>query len=108
MAGRIAQRGEIWLMDLGMAAKVRPCLVLSVGYRGEERAVVTYVARTTSLRGGRFEVPHEAPLFKAGAFDAQNIGTVPAVKLMKFLARLPDSQFAEIASVVRLWLGFRN
>ena len=31
MAGRIAQRGEIWLMDLGMAAKVRPCLVLSVG-----------------------------------------------------------------------------
>jgi mRNA interferase MazF len=108
MAGRIAQRGEIWLMDLGMAAKVRPCLVLSVGYRGEERAVVTYVARTTSLRGGRFEVLHEAPLFKPGAFDAQNIGTVPAVRLIKFLTRLPDSQFSAVASAVQLWMGFRS
>ncbi len=23
-------RGEVWLVDLGMAAKVRPCVVLSV------------------------------------------------------------------------------
>lgn len=24
------ERGEVWLVDLGMAAQVRPCLVLSV------------------------------------------------------------------------------
>ena len=24
------QRGEVWLADLGLAAKVRPCLILSV------------------------------------------------------------------------------
>jgi mRNA interferase MazF len=24
------QRGDVWLVDLGLAAKVRPCLVLSV------------------------------------------------------------------------------
>jgi mRNA interferase MazF len=23
-------RGEVWLVDLGMVAKVRPCLVLSI------------------------------------------------------------------------------
>ena len=23
-------RGEVWLVDLGLAAKIRPCLVLSV------------------------------------------------------------------------------
>jgi hypothetical protein len=39
------------MADLGLAAKVRPVLVLSVDYRDEERAVVTYVIRTTSLRG---------------------------------------------------------
>jgi hypothetical protein len=32
-----AKRGEIWMADLGMAAKVRPVLVLSVAYEGQER-----------------------------------------------------------------------
>jgi mRNA interferase MazF len=38
---KLAQRGEIWMIDLGLAAKVRPCLVLSVAFRDDERAVVT-------------------------------------------------------------------
>ena len=46
-----AKRGEIWMADLGMVAKVRPVLILSVEYENEERAVVTYVLRTTSVRG---------------------------------------------------------
>jgi mRNA-degrading endonuclease toxin of MazEF toxin-antitoxin module len=29
-----AKRGEIWMADLGVAAKVRPVLVLSVAYEG--------------------------------------------------------------------------
>jgi mRNA-degrading endonuclease toxin of MazEF toxin-antitoxin module len=29
MAARTA-KGEVWLVDLGMVAKVRPCLVLSI------------------------------------------------------------------------------
>ena len=51
-----AKRGEIWMADLGMAAKVRPVLVLSVAYEGQERAIVSYVIRTTSLRGTQYEV----------------------------------------------------
>ena len=45
-----AKRGEIWMADLGLAAKVRPVLVLSVAYEGQERAIGSYVIRTTSLR----------------------------------------------------------
>ena len=26
----VVDRGSIWIVDLGMAAKVRPCLILSV------------------------------------------------------------------------------
>lgn len=44
-----ANRGEIWQIDLGMAQKPRPCLVLSVEYLDHERAVVTYVSRTRFL-----------------------------------------------------------
>ncbi len=46
-----ARRGELWMADLGFVAKVRPVLILSVDYRDDERAVVTYVVRTTSVRG---------------------------------------------------------
>jgi len=46
-----AQRGELWLIDLGLVQKPRPCLVLSIAYLDHERAVVTFVPRTTSLRG---------------------------------------------------------
>ena len=105
---RLAQRGDIWLVDLGMAAKERPCLILSVPFRDDERAVFTYVARTTALRGGRIEVKHQAALFKPGAFDAQNLGTVPGAELIKFLARSDMSTLAAIETAVRLWLGFKS
>jgi mRNA interferase MazF len=33
-------RGEVWMVDLGMAAKVRPCLVLSVPVEESDRSLV--------------------------------------------------------------------
>jgi mRNA interferase MazF len=44
-----ADRGEVWLADLGMAAKVRPCLVLSVRPDPQDRVLVTLAPHTTSL-----------------------------------------------------------
>jgi hypothetical protein len=38
-----------------MAAKVRPCLVISAPIGDLDRAIVTLVPRTTSTRGTRFE-----------------------------------------------------
>ena len=102
---RLANRGEIWLIDLGMTAKQRPCLILSVTFDDNERALVTYVPRTTSMRGGRFEVAHAAPQFKPGALDAQNIGTVPTAWLIKPLARINDGTLKQVEASVRLWLG---
>ncbi len=34
-----ASRGEIWIADLGSAAKVRPVLILSVPYSGQDHAL---------------------------------------------------------------------
>jgi hypothetical protein len=79
-----------------------------VAFRDDERAVFTYVARTTALRGGRFEVKHQAALFKPGAFDAQNLGTVPGAKLIKFLAPLDTRTLAAIETAVSQWLGFNS
>lgn len=105
---RIARRGEIRLIDLGLAAKVRPCLIISTDFRDDERAVVTCVPRTTSLRGGRFEILHPAPRFLPGAFDAQNIGRVPVAKLMKFLTQVDASMLEQVEGAVGRWLGLNQ
>jgi mRNA interferase MazF len=73
-----ADRGSVWIVDLGLAAKVRPCLVLSVATDPQDRVLVTVIPRTTSVQGTRFEVAAQANfLHVAGAFDAQQIVTVP-------------------------------
>ncbi len=41
MARAEVTRGEIWLVDLGMAQKVRPAVVLSVAYLDHERALIS-------------------------------------------------------------------
>jgi mRNA interferase MazF len=101
----VARRGEIWLIDLGFSAKVRPALILSVEPEDHERAIVSYVPRTTALRGTRFEVDHRGAGFDPGAFDAQGIGGIPHAKLVRRLATVDASTLARVEQAVRLWLG---
>jgi mRNA-degrading endonuclease toxin of MazEF toxin-antitoxin module len=68
-------RGEIWLADLGYVGKVRPVLILSIPPGDEDRALVTYVIRTPSVRGTAYEAAHKARGMKPGAFDAQGLGS---------------------------------
>jgi len=78
-----AKRGEVWLVDLGYAAKTRPCLVLSVPTLDTDRALVTVIPHTTSPRGTRFEVASSAPfLAHHGVFDAQNPISATQAKLL--------------------------
>lgn len=71
-------RGEVWLLDLGMAEKVRPALILSVAFGDDDRALMTVIPHTTSLRGSRYEIVVLTPFLKPGAFLVQNIATYPA------------------------------
>ncbi len=99
-------RGEVWLVDLGMVAKVRPCLVLSVAADGPaDRVLATCVGHTTSGRGTRFEVSVPVRFLKEGVFDAQSLVTIPHAKLIRRLGILSDEQMKLVESVVRLWLG---
>jgi mRNA interferase MazF len=88
-----------------MVQKVRPALVLSIQFEDHERALVTYVPRTTSLRNSRFEVAHHARGFVPGAFDAQSIGTVPSVKLVRQIAQLDAETLTKVEDAVLHWLG---
>jgi mRNA-degrading endonuclease toxin of MazEF toxin-antitoxin module len=102
-----ARRGEIWLVDLGMVQKTRPAVILSIAFLDHERAVVTYVPRTTLVRGTRFEVAHQARGFEAGVFDAQGLGGVPATKLVRNLGVLDSATLEQVEVAVKNWLGLR-
>lgn len=101
------RRGEVWLVDLGLAAKIRPCLVLGVP-GPDDRAIVTVVPHTTSLRGTPFEASVSARFLKTGAFDAQGIVTVPTVRLMRQLGVLSPEQLNAVLRAVCRWLGIKS
>jgi mRNA interferase MazF len=101
----VARRGEIWQVDLGMAAKVRPALILSVAFLDHERALFAIVPHTIALRGTRFEISLSVPGMQSGAFDAQGIRPVPAAALNRKLGVLTPDQILQVEEGVRAWLG---
>ncbi len=101
-------RGEVWLVDLGYIAKVRPCLVVSIPALNQDRALATLVPHTTSLRGSRFEVKVKNKFLREGVFDVQNIITIPHAKLLRKLGSLTSEQMLEVEEVILLWFGFKD
>jgi mRNA interferase MazF len=98
-------RGEVWLFDLGMAEKVRPALVISVAFGRADRALVTIVPHTTSVRGSQFEIPISVPFLKPGAFVVQGVSTYPHVRAIRKIGVLKPDQFRSVFVGVLRWLG---
>lgn len=94
-------RNEIWMVDLGLAAKIRPCLIVSIPATLQDRALVTVVPHTTTLRGSKFEVALKVAFLRPGAFVAQNIVTIPEAKLIRRLGVLTASQVSEVEVVIK-------
>ena len=101
----IPARGEVWLFDLGMAEKVRPALVISVAFGDADRALVTVVPHTTSLRASQFEIGVNVPFLKPGAFVTQGLATYPHVRAIRKLGSLKPDQFGLVFGGVLRWLG---
>ena len=98
-------RGEVWLVDLGYSAKVRPCLVISIPALDQDRALSTLIPDTTSSRGSRFEVEIGVRFLREGVFDSQNLVTAPHAKLIRKLGLLSSEQLRSVEDRVRFWLG---
>ncbi len=74
--------GEIWLVDLGMSANVRPCLVLSDSPADDELTLQGIGPHTTALHGNRWEFPVSIPFLKQrGVLHLQQIRSIPIAKL---------------------------
>ena len=92
--------GEVWMTDFGLAAKVRPALVLTSNPAADELDLVTLLLHTTSLRGNRWELSIPKPFLKPGAFHMQQIQTVSTMKLERRLGVLADQEMSRVLDVL--------
>ena len=95
------RRGEVWFVDLGLAAKARPCLLLTDEPPDTELALVTVVAHTMSVRGNPWEVAIPKPFLKPGAFHLQAIHSVPLAKFSHRMGTLTPAEMAIIDQALR-------
>ena len=84
------------MVDMGMAAKVRPCLLLTDFPADDELALITVLPHTTSLRGSRWELAIPKSFLKEGAFHLQQIQSVSVAHLMRKLGVVTDSEWQQV------------
>jgi mRNA interferase MazF len=97
--------GEVWMVDFGLAAKVRPALLLTGNPAAEELDLVTVLLHTTSLRGNRWELSIPKPFLKPGAFHLQQIQSVSTVKLERRLGVLAQDEMKCVLNALAERLG---
>ena len=88
--------GEVWLVDFGMAAKVRPALLLTGNPADDELDLVTVLLHTTALRGNRWELNIPKSFLKPGVFHLQQVQTISTVKLERRLGALTAEEVRQV------------
>jgi mRNA interferase MazF len=97
------QPDDVWWVDLGLAAKVRPCLVLSDYPADDELALLVVIPHTTALRGNRWELAIPKSFLKPGVFHFQQIQSVPIVRLERRMGKLTEAELSSVrARIVEL------
>ena len=84
------QPGEIWLADLGLAAKTRPVVIVSREDPDPPRALVLYVPLTTQRRNSPYEVPLPRLTFldRESVANVQGLGSLPTARLERKIGKV--------------------
>ena len=69
--------GEVWLTDLGLAAKTRPVVIVSRYDANAPRALVIYVPLTSENRGSEYEVTTSKAALSAAAIRRRDSFPAP-------------------------------
>jgi len=101
--------GEVWLADLGIAAKTRPVVVVSREDEDPPRVLVLYVPLTSEFRGSNYEVemPKLAFLRLESVANVQGIGSLPRKRLERRLGALPTDVMDRIKQALRFALDLK-
>ena len=102
----VAKPGEVWLADLGLAAKTRPVVILSRDDPQAPRSLVVYVPLTTQNRGSHYEIELGRVRFlnEMSVANVQGIGSIPAIRLQRRLGLLSTEILDRIKQAIRFAL----
>jgi len=101
------ERGDVVVVDLGMAAKMRPCVVVSVNNPDRQRNMSVVVPMTTEIRGGECEIPFPKPawLRQESVVNVLGIAGVDNARIERRISAFPADRMAAIDSVLKRLLG---
>jgi mRNA interferase MazF len=99
----IPRHGEVWLVDMGMAAKIRPAVVLIADNLNAPRSLIIHIPITKQNRGSELEVPlgHLSFLDPESVANVQGIGSLPSVRFEKRLGVLPETDLKAVKAVLQ-------
>lgn len=100
MSMRTSKPGEIWRIDFGMAAKIRPALILSDFPADDELALLVVIPHTTAVKGNRWECVIPKAFLRPGAFHLQQVQPIPIARLESKMGILSDEEFQRIKSTL--------
>ena len=94
--------GEVWLVDMGLAAKTRPAVVLLADNLNAPRSLLIHIPITRQNRGSELEVPlgHLPFLDPESVANTQGIGSLPSVRFEKRLGVLPAPDLQAIKAAL--------
>lgn len=101
--------GEVWMADLGLAAKTRPVVIVSRDDADPPRALILYVPLTRQHRQSAYEVvlPSLSFLDHGSVANVQGLGSLPIVRLERRLGTLPDDVMTKIKRSLAFALDLR-
>ena len=101
---------EVWLADLGLAAKTRPVVIVSRYDRDPPRVLVLYVPLTRQNRQSRYEVvlPKLRFLRHRSVANVQGLASLPTVRLQRKLGSLPESVMDQLKEALKYALDLAD
>jgi mRNA interferase MazF len=98
--------GEVYMVDLGMVAKVRPMVVVSRDDPSPPRALVLCVPFTTQNRGSAYEVAIGKLRFlrEESWANVQGLVAVGKEKLERRIGQLSTEQLTQVKTALRFAL----
>jgi mRNA interferase MazF len=104
------KRGDIVIVDLGFAAKVRPCVVLSGPRPDRTRNMCVVVPVTHEIRGGECEVPFPKPVWlrEASVINVLGVAGVDQAKVQRRLGTLPPEKLDAVLETLCRVVGVES
>ena len=101
------KRGYVVLVELGLAAKTRPCVVVSIPKPDSQRNMSVIVPMTTEIRGGECEVAFPKPpwLQQQSVVNVLGVAGVDNAKVLRRLSVFPAEPMSRIEAALKRMLA---